>query len=316
MTDASTPLALAYAACETITRRRARNFYYGLKLTPQSRRGAMFAVYAWMRQADDLADADGVCDQERRRRVSLLRERTRELFSLAAHDGPVHAGLLPDDPVWLAMGDTVRRFRLSIEPFEAMLDGQLEDIEHREYRTFDELRRFCFRVASTVGLVCIAIWGHHDPRAKDLAIDRGIAFQLTNILRDVREDRARGRFYLPTEDLQRHGLAIDDLMTWSDPQRCRCFVLEQAERVRQFYRRSAELDTLIEPSCRPTLWAMTAIYHGLLEKIQARPEAIVRSRRIRLSCLTKGLIALRARRWALAAREDAPAAEAWRAGTS
>jgi phytoene synthase len=336
----------AYAACEAITRRRARNFYYGLKLTPPSRRGAMYAVYAWMRQADDLADAAGLAEAQRRQRIAALRARTRQLFALAQNSqrGPderevglesgrsksgrsksswsdsaesrASSATEEQDSVWLAMEDTVRRFRLSIEPFEAMLDGQLEDIEHREYETFEELRRFCYRVASTVGLVCISIWGHRDPRARDLAIDRGIAFQLTNILRDVREDFSRDRVYLPREDFARHGLDPAALLEWRDDRRCRALILEQAERVEHLYSRSAELDSLIEPSCRPTLWAMTSIYHRLLEKIRANPRAIAGSRRIRLSCLTKGWIALRARRQARAALDEAPVPEAWRAGTS
>jgi len=339
-------LAAAYAACEAITRRRARNFYYGLKLTPPSRRGAMYAVYAWMRQADDLADAAGLADDERRERIAALRIRTRELFASAEEGRSEPPQRLPDPdapasnrqvvsesplersgrgnrspadgqgPVWLAMEDTVRRFRLSIEPFEAMLDGQLEDIEHRRYETFDELRRFCYRVASTVGLVCIDIWGHRDPRARDLAIDRGIAFQLTNILRDVREDFSRDRVYLPTEDFARHALDPAALLEWRDDRRCRAFILEQAERVELLYNRSAGLDSMIDPSCRPTLWAMTSIYHRLLEKIRANPSAVANTRRIRLSCLTKGWIALQARRQALAVPEEAPAPEAWRAGAS
>ena len=322
----------AFVHCEGITRARARNFYYGLKLTPPAQRGAMYAVYAWMRQADDLADAAGLEDHERRRRIAMLRERTRRLFDEAGSGGGsgVSAGVdsergLADpsssaDPVWIAMADTVRRFRLSIDPFESMLDGQLEDVEHREYRTFEDLRGFCYRVASTVGLVCITIWGYRDPRARELAIDRGIAFQLTNILRDVHEDFARGRVYLPAEDFERHGLTPEQLMAWGHGsvggERCRRFILEQAERVEQYYRRSAELDAMIDPGCRPTLWAMSTIYHGLLGKIVAHPSAVVGSRRIRLSCVTKGLIAWRARRQAAAAMQDPMVAEAWRAGTS
>jgi len=301
-------LDAAFVHCEEVTRRRARNFYYGLKLTPPPRRQAMYAVYAWMREADDLADAAGLGDAERRARIERLRERIEILFGETERDGPGRgrgaASPTLDDPVWLAMSHVVSRYRLSAEPFHAMLDGQLEDIGHREYHTFEELRGFCYRVASTVGLISIAIWGHEDPKARELAIDRGIAFQLTNILRDFREDLDRGRVYLPLEDFERHGLDAARLSRWEDPGRCRAFVAEQAARVESFYRRSAALDEMITPSCRPTLWAMTTIYHGLLQKIAQDPSRVAGPKRIRLSSLAKVIIAFRARRLAASAAED------------
>lgn len=300
-------LAAAYAACESITRHRARNFYYGLKLTPPSKRGAMYAVYAWMRHADDLADADGLDTAERLRRIESLRERTLRLF----------AGALPVDaaanPTWVAMADTVRRHRLEVEPFLDMLDGQREDVEGRTYESFEELRGFCYRVASTVGLVCIAIWGPSPEagkgRRRELAIDRGIAFQLTNILRDFREDHERGRVYLPREDFARHGITPEILVGWREPERCAAFMREQLARTEAHYARSAPLDELIDPACRPTLWAMTRIYHGILAKIDAAPCRIAGRRRIRLSSITKALIAFRARRLATSAQRASGSAD-------
>jgi phytoene synthase len=159
------------------------------------------------------------------------------------------------------------------------------------------VRGYCYRVASTVGLVCIEIWGYGDRAARALAVDRGIAFQLTNILRDYREDYDAGRIYLPVEDFRRHGIEPGGLRHWEDASACRGFVLEQVERARTFYRRSAGLEALITPSCRPTLWAMTAIYRGILEKAARDPRCIVSERRLRLSSWKKGVIALRAR-WA------------------
>ncbi|MCA9285232.1 MAG: phytoene/squalene synthase family protein [Phycisphaerales bacterium] len=291
--------AVALAECERITRARARNFYYGLKLTPQPQRSAMFAVYAWMRMADDLVDAEGIAGDERRRRVEELKRRTEALLS-----GEPLPQEFRHEAVWVAMADTAARFRLRAEHFEGMIEGQLEDLEHREYDTFEELHGFCYRVASTVGLVCIDIWGHHDARARELAIDRGVAFQLTNILRDVREDLDRGRVYLPKAELTEAGLTADALRRWEDPARCHAFVLRQAQRAEHYYRRSAALESMITPSCVPTLWAMSRIYHGLLEKILARPKAIVGERRIRLSSLHKAAIALKARRLASIARES------------
>lgn len=306
--ESSAALDAAFAHCEEVTRRRARNFYYGLKLTPPPRRQAMYAVYAWMREADDLADAAGLGDAERRARIERLRERIEILFGRGARSGadraPGASGAGFDDPVWLAMTHVVSKYRLSAEPFHEMLDGQLEDISHREYHSFEDLRGFCYRVASTVGLISIAIWGYEDPKARELAVDRGIAFQLTNILRDFREDLGRGRVYLPLEDFERHGLDAARLSRWEDPARCRAFVAEQAARVESFYRRSAALDEMITPNCRPTLWAMTTIYHGLLQKIVQDPARVAGTKRIRLSSLTKVIIAFRARRLAASAAEE------------
>ncbi len=157
-------------------------------------------------------------------------------------------------------------------------------------------QRLCERVASTVGLICISIWGYRNPAARDLAVDRGIAFQLTNILRDYRQDYDAGRVYLPREDFDRHRLTPTLLRKWDEPARCRGLVLEQAARAQSFYDRSAPLEGMITPSCRPTLWAMTAIYHGLLKKLERFPRRIVSDQRLRLSSMRKGMIALRARR--------------------
>lgn len=292
---------VALAECERITRTRARNFYYGLRLTPEPQRSAMYAVYAWMRMADDLVDAEdmaGAAALDRRARVDELKEVTERVLSGAGV--PPH---LRREPVWVALADTARRYRLRAELFNGMIEGQLEDLEHREYRTFEELHAFCYRVASTVGLVCIDIWGYREPRARELAIDRGVAFQLTNILRDFREDAQRGRLYLPVDELASAGLTAADLMAWRDPQRCTEFVLHQARRAESYYNRSEALEGMITPSCAPTLWAMTRIYRGLLDKMMARPKLVVGERRIRLSSWSKAAIALRARRLASVARE-------------
>ncbi len=146
-----------------------------------------------------------------------------------------------------------------------------------------------------MGLLCINIWGFHDPNAPALAVDRGIAFQLTNMLRDFREDYDAGRIYLPAEDFAQHGLAPEALRDWSDPPRCAHFVRAQAARARSFYDRSAPLDQMITPSCRPALWAMTAIYGSLLKKIEDEPSQIITSRRVRLGAWRKGMIAMRAK---------------------
>jgi phytoene synthase len=273
--------------CRDLTRRRAKNFYYGLKLLPEPQRSALYAIYAWMRRADDLADGSHRTEIEvARARIEEFRRATTAVFDGAEID---------DDPVLVSLGQVAGEYPIRLEHFQAMLDGQLDDLIHRRYETFDHLREYCYRVASTVGLICITIWGYDDERAATLAVDRGIAFQLTNVLRDFIEDDDRGRVYLPAEDFQRHGLDPAVLRAWSDEARCRGFIIEQVERAESYYRRSDPLDELIDGACLPTLWAMTAIYRGLLEKMKRDPKQIVTGPRIRLTAAHKGLIALRAR---------------------
>jgi len=282
----------AFRHCRTITRQRARNFYYGLKLQPEPQRSALYAVYAWMRHADDLADEARDPDTARSRIVAFRQATADALTGRSA----------TDDPVMIGLQATAARFALDPEHFHAMLDGQLDDLEVSRYETFDELRTYAYRVASTVGLICISIWGYDEERAPALAIERGLAFQLTNILRDFVEDLDQGRVYLPAEDFQRAGITPATLRDWSDDARCRAFLIAQIDRAEAAYQASAPLEGMITPDCRPTLWAMTRIYHGLLAKMRNDPARIVAGPRLRLSSLEKGAIAVRA----LARRRGAP----------
>ena len=287
VTGADPRLARAIAECERITRERARNFWYGLKLMPGERRGAMFAVYAWMRAADDLADEAGMSAEERVRRIADFRAATDEALAGRPVDGSA---------VWVGLAWVAANHALEPREFHDMLDGQLSDVHPRACATWEDLRAFCYRVASTVGLVSIRVWGFTDPQAPRLAAERGIGFQLTNILRDFREDHGLGRTYLPLEDFRRFDLTPERLRRWETPEQCSEFMRAQCERAEQFYARSAPLDAMVTPSCRPTLWAMTEIYRGLLARIRADPAAVMRERRVRLSPLRKAWIAWRARR--------------------
>lgn len=296
MSAVASPLADALGYCRALVRRRARNFYYGLKLAPEPKRSALFAVYAWMRRADDMVDD---CEGD-----PAVQQQRIESFRTAT-DAALGGQPAGDDPVWIALADVAGRFDLRAEHFHDMLDGQLEDVTRVRYETFEQLRSYCYRVASAVGLICIEVWGYTDVSARELAVDRGIAFQLTNILRDYRQDFDEGRVYLPQQAFDRYELEPAAVRRWSPAGRCRRLILEQVVIAQSYYTRSAPLEGLITPSCRPVLWAMTSIYQGLLEKIKHRPARIVSTRRLRLSSWHKTAIAVRARRLARAADNGA-----------
>src|SRR5450432_1253702 len=187
----------SYAYCRRVARSRAKNFYYSFLLLSRQQRKAMCAVYAFMRYCDDLSDEPGAS------REPLERWRTALDHALAGqYDG---------HPTLPAFHDTVQRYRIPRQYFHEMIDGVSSDLQPRRIQTFDELYRYCYQVASVVGLTIIHIFGFDSPAALPLAEKCGVAFQLTNILRDVREDLERGRMYLPAEDLRRFGLTEEDL---------------------------------------------------------------------------------------------------------
>ncbi len=282
-------IAHAYAACRQITRERARNFYYGLKLTPEPKRSAIYSIYAWMRFGDDMADGEGD-DAARLARMDHFRAQTLRL--LDGEESDLHA------PIFRAFAHTVRRHDLPREDIEAMLDGLCADCEHRGYDTDEQLDDYCARVASSVGRICIAIWGLRPtaprPEGIRLANLRGLAFQHTNILRDFAEDFDAGRIYLPLQAFRRAGITPAQLRDWSPADRCEAFVKSRAAAARERYNESSPLESMIDPECAPTLWAMTRIYSGILEKIERAPQRVSGGPRIRLQSLHKAGIAFRA----------------------
>lgn len=314
-------LAASFVECRGITRERARNFYYGLRLTPEPRRSAIYSIYAWMRAADDAADGEpGSRVEDQRRALAAFREQTERIF--AGETPPECKGGERGACFWPAFASTVATYGIDHEIFEEVLRGLEEDMDHRGYATDADLARYCYRVASTVGLACLAVWGLRpgvDPAAaRDLAVRRGQAFQRTNILRDFAQDfdSEPRRVYLPMDAFARHGLTPEDLRRWRRPDVCRKFIAEQAAIAREHYRASAPLDEMIDPTCRPTLWAMTRIYSGLLSVIERHPDRIVARRRIRLPSSRKALIALRAaiagrRAGAEAAAAGKPGRDGW-----
>jgi len=258
----------AYAACRAIARREAKNFYYAFVALPLARRNAICAIYAFMRQADDLADDESVPRDERRRQIGAWLDTWHGVLNGAA----------ANDPIFLAVKDAIARFRIPASLLDELVSGTTMDLVHAEqggidtYATFDDLYRYCYLVASVVGLVCIRIFGYSDPRAEKLAEETGIAFQLTNILRDVGEDLERRRLYLPLDALARYGVApgslLDRALAAPPAENERALLAEIAGRAENYYRSAEKLLPLIDRESRPALWVLVTIYHALLKRIE------------------------------------------------
>jgi 15-cis-phytoene synthase len=266
-------LAVAYSVCRGIARAAARNFYYSFLVLPRPKRQALCAVYAFMRRCDDIADDSTLSLQERRQKLSDWLD--------ALHRA--QAGHATDDPVLLALTDAQRRYRIPDELLDQLAYGTAMDVQEDtelaasgqegvvvHYKTFDDLYLYCYRVASVVGLVCIRVFGYGDPAAEPLAERLGLAFQLTNIIRDVKEDALVGRVYLPEEDLAKFGIAPTELGSASDPSRFRDLLATEANRAREYYAAGDDLIPLIEEDSQPALWVLMTIYRRLLEKIANR----------------------------------------------
>jgi phytoene synthase len=264
----------SYAYCRKIARTRARNFYYSFILLSRDQMNAMCAMYAFMRFCDDLSDEHG---------ASLAAiEQWREQLDSAL------AGNYGEHPVWPAFVDSVQRYRIPHQYFHDMIAGVSSDLQPRRIETFDELYRYCYLVASVVGLTTIHIFGFDSPEALPLAEKCGIAFQLTNILRDVREDAENGRVYIPGEDLRRFrtGLRTHDENFVS-------LMRFEAARASEYYEASRPLIDLIHKRSRPSLWALVQIYRRLLDRIE-RSNFDVLERRISLPVWEKLSIVARA----------------------
>ena len=284
----------AYAACRVIAKREAKNFYYSFRVLPQAKSDAMCAVYAFMRKADDLADDEA---------FSLDARRAAMAEWLGAWRA-ARAGGATDDPVFAALGDAQRRFAISDELLEDLVRGTTLDLEERQegvapvvvkgetyqvYETFEGLYRYCYLVASVVGLVCIKVFGYSDPAAERLAEETGIAFQLTNILRDVKEDAERGRVYLPLDDMRNAGSDVEQIVVASDDgvvgHGVKFLMVHEGDRAKAYYRSAEALLPMIDPDSRAALWVMVTIYRRLLEKIAAKGYPV--TRRVSLSTVTK-----------------------------
>jgi phytoene synthase len=281
-------IAEAYAVCRTIAQREAKNFYYSFRVLPERKRNAMCAVYAFMRRADDISDDESLPVAERRAVISQWLEAWRE----ARRSG------ISDDPVFLALNDTQKRFAIPDALLEDLVRGTTMDLEPRAqaegelqtFANFDELYRYCYLVASVVGLVCIRIFGYTDPQAEKLAEETGVAFQLTNILRDVKEDAERGRIYLPLDMLREFGVSVDRVTMLASGAAMeaneRAMLRALGSRAEEYYASADRLLPLIDADSRAALWVLVTIYHRLLLKI-SQADSDVFSQRISVSTPAK-----------------------------
>jgi phytoene synthase len=274
----------SYRYCRRIAKSRAKNFYYSFLLLDKPRRDAMCAIYAFMRHCDDLSDDPAVPDKAQiRNSIAVWRMQLDRALQ----------GEVGDNVIWPAFSDTVQRYRIPHRYFHEMIDGVLSDLEPRQMQTYGELYRYCYQVASVVGLTIIHIFGFRSPRALLFAEKCGVAFQLTNILRDVREDAEMSRLYLPLEDLARFEVPVEQLYSGKEDERFRNLMRFEAQRARAYYDESAPLSELIEPQSRRSLWALRQIYLRLLGKIEESNYSVL-SRRISVSTRAKILLLLRA----------------------
>ncbi len=273
----------SYMECRRVARTSASNFYYAFFMLPQAKRDALCALYAFMRLVDDVSDTVGSAADKQR---GLSRWRAA-LDAAAAGDVSGH-------PILPAFADTIERFKIPPRYFHDLISGAEMDLTVGEYATFDRLREYCYRVAGTVGLTCLHVFGFDDPHAPDLAEKLGIAFQLTNIIRDVRSDYEMGRVYLPLEDLAQFSVRPEALTRGPMTPEMRGLLEFEAARAWSYYREGVELISLVHEDARAALWALARIYSSLLRRIEARGYDVF-SERVRLSAPEKTGILLRAR---------------------
>jgi 15-cis-phytoene synthase len=265
----------AYAYCQSVTRHEAANFYYGIRLLPKERRGALCAIYALARRVDDIGDGSAPSEEKLRR----LDEERRKLASIDT---------AYDDPVLVALADAVVRYPIPVDAFTELIDGVEMDVVGTHYETFSDLLPYCRRVAGTIGRLSLGVFETRERETASVyADDLGVAFQLTNILRDIREDLEQGRVYLPAEDLERFGC---DLTAPDD--RINDLIRFEADRARAWFESGLKLLPLLDRQSAACVGAMAGIYRRLLGRIERRPDLVLRGR-VSLPTWEKGWVAVR-----------------------
>ena len=277
----------AYQQCEQITWEQARNFAYGIRLLPRDKRRSLAAVYAFARRIDDIGDGDLPPEtkaahlEEARGQVNLLVEAVKDTVAT----GPTPPAFDGTDPVLVALADTGARFDVPLIAFTELIDGCLADVNQASYKTFDDLLWYCRCVAGSIGRLSLGVYGaRHPEKQAKLADDLGVALQITNILRDVREDFRNNRIYLPAEDLTRFGI---EFAPFGEPEpfpseamqaRFATLVEFEAARAREWYGSGLRLLATIDRRSAACTGAMAGIYRRLLDRIAANPHAVLEGR--------------------------------------
>ena len=274
-----TAVERSYRYARSVARERAKNFYYAFVLLDKQRRNSLCSVYAFMRHCDDLSDEPGAT-------AAGLEHWRQEMVDALGHN-------FSANPVWPGFVDTVERYRIPAGYLHDMIDGVSSDLSRNRIESFDELYQYCYQVASVAGLCLVHIFGYRDQNALALAEKCGVAFQLTNILRDAGEDYRMGRIYLPRQDRERFGVTEESLDAAQVSEPLRALLAEYGARARGYFHESRPLLDLVDRSCRSSLWALIEIYSGVLSRIERRRYEVL-GERVRLSSLEKSVIVAKA----------------------
>ena len=282
MAASTSELDLAYADCRDLTRREAKNFYYAFVTLPLEKRKAIYAAYAFCRHCDDSVDE-----------AASPEDKLSALAGLQANLDDAYQGR-PPTPTFLALADAADRYSIPQDYFRQIILGVESDLVKSRYQDFDELRQYCYRVASVVGLVCLQIFQYRDEVAREYAVDLGLAMQLTNIMRDVREDWDMGRVYLPQDEMERFGYTEQHLEAGIHNEAFEALLRFQAERAREYFRSGFRLLPYLSRRSRACPAVLGAIYSRVLDRIEASGYDVLGEKRIALSTGEKARITARA----------------------
>ncbi len=265
-TNPALDLESAYEACRTITRREAKNFYYAFLTLPAAKRRAIYAAYAFCRHCDDSVDEETSTDAK-----------LKALTELQANLNSIYSGGATS-PVYVALADVAKNYDIPQDYFQEVILGVESDLVKDRFQNFEELREYCYRVASVVGLICLQIFGYEDDDAKEYAVDLGLAMQLTNIIRDVREDLDMGRVYLPQDELARFGYSEEDLRNGVRNEAFLELMRFQSQRAREYFDRGFKLLPYLSRRSRACPAVLGALYSKVLDRIEASDYDVLESR--------------------------------------
>lgn len=282
MVASTSELELAYADCQQLTRREAKNFYYAFVTLPPDKRKAIYAAYAFCRHCDDSVDE-----------AASPEDKLAALANLRSSLAQAYRGHAPT-PAFLALADAADRYSIPEDYFQEIIQGVESDLVKTRYQDFDELRQYCYRVASVVGLVCLQIFQYRDDKAREHAVDLGLAMQLTNIMRDVREDWSMGRVYLPQDEMARFGYTEEHLEAGVRNDAFVQLLQFQGERAREYFRSGFRLLPYLSRRSRACPAVLGAIYSRVLDRIEASGYDVLGEQRIALSTGEKARITARA----------------------